>query len=288
MSDSPLDWALEYIQRIPIFRCRWDGGPRLRKRPLTRNGFKDASRDPPTIRQWWARWPQALISMPTGEASGFVVLNVDVKRPEANGFDTLEDLGHSILPETPMSHTESGGLHIYFRCPERDVRNSAGRIGPGLDVRGNGGYVVAPSPDSGYSWDTVWSLDTVEPIAAPDWLWPAPAARPQRFVPTVNQTKGLSRYAEAVVDAACSAIVNAPTGRQEQTLNAECFSIGTLAGAGGVPEALALKALLHAAGRMPDHDSAWPWRAEEIDYKVRRAFSDGIVHPRRLEVRRAG
>jgi hypothetical protein len=171
--------------------------------------------------------------------------------------------------------------------PQRDVRNSASRIGAGLDVRANGGYVILPSPGSGYAWDSVWNFQTVEPFEAPDWLWPAPTCRSHISARPVIPTSGLSRYAEASLDAACNAIMRAPAGRQEQILNSECFSIGTLVGAGGIPESLALKALLYAADGMPDHDPRWPWRAEEIDYKVRRAFMDGIAHPRRLEVRRA-
>jgi Bifunctional DNA primase/polymerase, N-terminal len=280
---------LQYAERgMPVFPCRWDGGPRLRKTPLTRNGFKDASYDPEIISAWWARWPEALIGLPTGEVSGHVVLDVDVKRPEANGFDSLEDLGRSILPETPMAHTESGGLHVYFRCPDRDVRNSASRIAPGLDVRANGGYVIVPSPGSGYEWDSVWNFDTVEPVEAPDWLWPTPPSRPRTGAPPNFQCAGLSRYAEAALDAACNAIIGAPAGQQETTLNVEAFSLGTLAGAGGVPADLALKALLAAASRMPDHDPRWPWRSEEIDFKVRRAFRDGQAHPRHGRVRRAG
>src|SRR5215813_11905413 len=104
---TPLEQAFEYARRVPVFPCRWDGGPRLRKTPLTRNGFKDASCDPITIRGSWSRWPDALIGMPTGKGSDLVVLDVDVKRPKANGFDSLEDLGRSIPTETPMAHTES-------------------------------------------------------------------------------------------------------------------------------------------------------------------------------------
>jgi len=286
---TPLDQALVYTTSgWPVFPCRWDGGPRLRKTPLTRNGFKDASRDPQIVTAWWARWPQALIGLPTGEISGLGVLDIDVKRPEANGFDSLADLGRSILPETPMAHTESGGLHIYFRRPEREIRNSASRIAPGLDTRGTGGYVIAPSPDSGYTWDSVWNFDSCKPIEAPDWLWPPPPSRPRIAAPPDLRCSGLSRYAEAALDAACSAILHAPSGQQEATLNGEAFSIGTLAGAGGVPAALALRALLSAASRMPDHDSRWPWRPEEIDLKVRRAFRDGQAHPRHYEVRRVG
>jgi hypothetical protein len=221
---------------------------------------------------------------PTGEISGFVVLDVDVKNPEADGFDSLKCLGRSILPETPLAHTASGGVHAYFRCPDREVRNSAGKIGPGLDVRANGGYVIVPTSGSGYTWDTYWNLDSVEPVAAPDWLWPPPPSRPRTSAPVVP-TGGLSRYAEAALDAASKAIIHAPAGRQELTLNVECFSIGTLAGAGGVPEGLALRALLYIANRMPSLDPRWPWRPEEIDFKVRRAFADGMRHPR--EVRHA-
>jgi hypothetical protein len=286
---NPLDQALEYAGRgWPVFPCRWDGGPRLRKTPLTRNGFKDASRNPKAVQQWWNRWPVALIGLPTGNVSGLVVLDVDVKRPDANGFDSLEDLGHSILPQTPMAHTESGGLHIYFLCHDQDIRNSAGRIAPGLDVRANGGYVIVPSPDSGYTWDSVWNFDTVTPIEAPDLLRPRPATRPRTFASPAYQTAGLSPYGEATLGAACNAILRAPAGQQETTLNVECFSIGTLAGAGGVPEGLALKALLLTAGKMPDHDPRWPWRQEEIETKVRRAFRDGQAHPRRAEASRVG
>jgi Bifunctional DNA primase/polymerase, N-terminal len=273
------------IDQIPVFPCIATG-PR-RKQPHTPHGFRDACLDSTIISSWWALWPDALIGMPTGRASRRVVLDIDVKRPEANGFDSLEDLGHT-LPETPMAHTASGGLHVYFDAGDRELRNSAGHLGPGLDVRGDGGYVILPSPGSGYYWDPQWNFDTVTPRPAPDWLWPSPASRPRISVPPILQTAGLSKYAEAALDATCNAILRAPAGQQETTLNIECFSIGTLAGAGGVPTELALKALLYTASKMPDHDPRWPWRYEEIDAKVRRAFKDGQAHPRRSEARRVG
>jgi hypothetical protein len=72
---------------------------------------------------------------------------------------------------------------------------------------------------------------------------------------------------------------------RERALNAECFSVGTAAGAGLIPREIALRALLSAAASMPDHDRNRPWRPEEIDLKVRRAFAAGEANPR--EVRRA-
>ena len=137
--------------------------PGAHKQPLTENGFHNASSDPAVIRDWWCRWPRALIGVPTGQATGAVVLDVDVKQPEAFGYDTLDDLGFAILPETPMVHTASGGLHLYFAIPPNGLRNTGGArgrgIGPGLDWRGDGGYVIVPSPGSGYSWDPHWNFE---------------------------------------------------------------------------------------------------------------------------------
>jgi hypothetical protein len=271
--------ALEYARRgMRVFPCHWQE-PR-RKHPLTPRGFHDASREPAIIEKWWRQWPKALIGMPTGRASGLDVLDIDVKEPRANGFDSLEDLGH-VLPDTPMAHTASGGVHVYFAdSPDRELRNSAGLLGPGLDVRGTGGYVIVPSPGSGYEWDPIWNFETVKPIAVPNWLWPPTPSRPVCAKPIQQPTTGLSPYAEAAIESACNAIVRAGSGNQEQTLNAEAFSIGTLAGAGAVPADLALRALLRAGAAMPDHDPQWPWRSEEIDLKVRRAFNAGLHHPR--------
>jgi hypothetical protein len=267
------------LDQAPRFPCRSQEPGR--KRPHTPRGFHDASREPAVIEKWWRQWPDALVGMPTGPASGLVVLDIDIKDDRTNGFDSVADLGHR-LPDTPMVHTASGGLHVYFKNPtDRELRCSAGLIGPGLDVRGAGGYVIIPSEGSGYSWDPLLNFDTVEPVASPAWLWSPPRASRLISPRLIRPVSGLSAYAEAAIDGACNTIVQAGRGEQERTLNAESFSIGTLAGAGGVPEGIALKALLNAASRMPDHDPAWPWRPEEIDLKVRRAFAAGMAHPRK-------
>lgn len=276
---TPLDAALRYASRgWPVFPCRWQDGP-TRKHPLTPRGFHDAATDAERIRAWWTTWPAALVGTPTGPAIGAVVLDIDVKRPEANGFDTLDDLGHGLLPETPMAHTASGGLHVFFANPERELRCSAGLLGPGLDVRAEGGYVILASPGSGYVWDPLYNFKTTGLAAAPDWLWPHRPSRPPRSEP-IRPVVGLDRYGTAAIESACDAIATAPDGQQERVLNAECFSIGSLAGAGAVPADVALGALLRAAATMRDYDPRLPWRAEEIDFKVRRAFTAGQANPR--------
>src|SRR5262249_32763801 len=105
----------------------------------------------------------------------------------------------------------------------------------------------------------------------------ARAPRPER---PARREIGLSHYAEAALDKAARAVINAPAGEQEATLNAECFSIGTLAGAGGIPVGFAKKVLLWAARQMRDYDAKRPWRLGELEFKVARAFAEGMRHPR--------
>jgi Bifunctional DNA primase/polymerase, N-terminal len=142
--------ALSYARRgIPVFPCEPGG-----KRPLTYNGFWDATTDARRIRAWWHRWPAANVGIPTGERSGLLVLDVD---PRDGGPESLAALERKTgpLPRTARARTGGGGVHVFFRYPaEQEVRNSAGRPGPGLDVRGEGGYVVVPPSRtrSAYEW----------------------------------------------------------------------------------------------------------------------------------------
>jgi hypothetical protein len=279
--------ALRYSSRgWKIFPCHATGDKR--KRPLTENGLHDASADPAVITEWWGRrHPDALIGLPTGATLGLVVLDIDVKAPAAYGYDTLGDLGFAILPVTPMAHTASGGLHLYFLHPGTDFRNTCGArgagIGPGLDWRGDGGYVIAPAPGTGYSWDPICNFRTTKPVPVPAGLMPKKIEEHRTPSPAVKPAVGLSRYADAALDAACKAIASAPAGQQETTLNAECYSIGTLAGARAIPQDFARASLLWAAENMTSYDPRRPWRRIELTEKVNHAFDDGLRNPRALQ-----
>jgi hypothetical protein len=223
-----------------------------------------------------------LIGSPTGRITGFVVLDIDSKRAGASGFDTLAELGFAMLPETPMAHTASGGLHLYFEPPGRiEIRNTAGAygagIGPQLDWRGEGGSIILPSPGSGYVWDPHWNFETTILAPVPAVLLPRTADRPMSLQ-RMRPASGLSPYAEAALDNACRRIIASPPGEQEITVNREAFAIGTLAGAGAIPLNFARKVLVWAARQIPNYDSRRPWRASEIDRKIERAFSDGLRH----------
>lgn len=106
------------------------------KHPRTPHGFKDATTDPATIERWWAEWPDANIGVATGTLSALVVLDLD--KPEA--AEVLRQRG--VNRETWRSAT-GRGEHWWFRHPGFPIPNRSGLF-PGVDVRGDGGYVVVP------------------------------------------------------------------------------------------------------------------------------------------------
>jgi Bifunctional DNA primase/polymerase, N-terminal len=247
---AALDYAENYAW--PVFPCIWRPGPD-HKHPLTPNGFKDASLDPRQIEAWWTRWPRALVGMPTGSASGIVICDVDIKHPPISGYDALDDLGQAILPETVLAHTYSSGLHTYALGGD-EVPSTTGKLGPGLDTRGRGGYVILPSLGSGYSWDPHHALGQVEIMMAPTWFIPAREPKRESASKPVEATDGLSPYARAALNSACRNITQAPNGEQEATLNSESLAIGSLAASGGIPETFALRSLLWAGSQIRDYD----------------------------------
>jgi putative DNA primase/helicase len=229
---TPLETALAHVSKRnwPVFPCQW-AGEHL-KEPLLRKGLLEATRDREQIVSWWRRWPRALIGIPTGKPSGIVVvLDIDVKPPKKpgswqTGFDTLADLDKLILPEVPMVHTTSDGLHLHFAChPELEIRNSIGQkgLGPGLDVRGDGGYVIVPSPGGGYRWDPHWNYSTCAPIPAPAWL----GRRPPK-VRTASSGDRRRFDPQAFLNEACRRIWAAPDGVKRATIREETFRVATL------------------------------------------------------------
>jgi hypothetical protein len=139
---SMLDSALEIARRgWPVFPCN-----PVNKRPLTQRGFKDATTDENITRQWWRDWPNAMIGVPMGEASGVFCVDLDRKEDGADGIATWNDLvnANSACPETRQHITPSTGMHLVF-LHEAGVRNiPLNKIAPGIEVKGEGGYIVVP------------------------------------------------------------------------------------------------------------------------------------------------
>jgi hypothetical protein len=173
---SAIGWAV-----IPLYgsdgsgRCtcpkeRECGAPA--KHPATRHGLKDASTDPVQIEAWFRERPGANLGILTGAESGLVVLDVD---PRHGGNESLAQLEreHGPLPETVEALTGGGGRHILFRHPGGKIPSTAGFL-PGLDIRADGGYFVAPpsvhASGRRYEWELSSEPGTVPLAPMPAWL----------------------------------------------------------------------------------------------------------------------
>ena len=124
---------------FPVFPCGPD------KKPLTPHGFKDATADLDAVALYWQKNPRALVAIPTGAISGLFVVDLDTDREtgEAIGEASLAALGLSHLIGTvPTVATPSGGRHLYFR--DCGLGGTSNKLGPKIDTRGNGGYIIAP------------------------------------------------------------------------------------------------------------------------------------------------
>jgi hypothetical protein len=158
--------ALAYARAgLPVFPLK----PRS-KVPATGDGFKSATLEVEQLEDWWRRWPEANLGIRTGGESGLVVLDVDLQHGGAATLKRLE-AEHGPLAETARSLTGSGGWHLIFRHPGTELRNSAGALGEGIDIRGDGGYIVAPPSvhENGraYRWLRRLELGIAD---APTWL----------------------------------------------------------------------------------------------------------------------
>lgn len=144
MQNDLLEAALGYAaEGLRVFPAAPRG-----KKPLISGWPSAATTDPDLIRAWWAQWPDANIGVVTGE--GRYVLDVD----DLASLAALEaEIGQ--IPRDKVARTGGGGLHIWLAA-EGELRNSASKIGPGLDIRADGGFVVMPPSihESGvqYEW----------------------------------------------------------------------------------------------------------------------------------------
>lgn len=178
MGLSPSFQAMSWYARKKgwqVFPCRF-------KAPLTANGLLDATTNPQLIKAWAERWPDAGVAIRTGALSGIFVLDVD---PRHGGDDSLAALlrEHGPLPPTVEAITGGGGRHLFFGHPGGYIKNTENTPRPGLDIRGDGGYVVAaPSiHESGrkYVWEVSSRPDAAPVAEAPAWLLDLLSRKPE-------------------------------------------------------------------------------------------------------------
>ncbi len=254
---AAIGWARE---GWPVFPCEH----RLEccKRPLTRHGFKDATTDPFQVEAWWLQFPNALIGVPAGEAIGAWVLDVDLD-PE-KGVDGAAALArleaeHGPLPRTLESRTPRGGRHLWFKWdPTRPITNRRGTLPDGIDVRGDGGYLIAPpsrrEDGASYKWENLHA----ELAEAPEWLHNLIKLKPERTATAANLRStgaGDETYARTVLDGAARDVAAAPSGKRNDTLNAVAYRLGRMIARGWVGRQeveLRLLAAAHPCGLVAD------------------------------------
>lgn len=292
MANALQSAALDHASRgWPVFPCNPDT-----KRPLTEHGFKDASTDPNVITAWWAKWPRAMIAVPTGEAIGAWVLDVD----DPAAFEASCDIA---LPSTRRGNTGKG-YHLYFQWdpahPIINKQRSAKGWGipglPGADVRGQGGYVIVPPSihptGKPYAWaseedaseapdELVQMIVTRKPEPAKEAPEPkAAAVLPERSALRAALHDTDSAYGLAALKRECELIAMAGAGAQEGTLNGAALKIGALVGGGELSLRTASSELIAAGMLMSSFDPGNPWTVEAVASKVSRGLEAGQRSPR--------
>jgi putative DNA primase/helicase len=261
--------ALRYARRgWKVFPCRerdetievrTADGPKPKlyraKTPYTGNGCKDATTDEGVIKGWWRRWPQAMIGLVMGE-NGLFALDFDPRHDEATGevFElkglkaaTEEQIGCA-LPISLASLTQSDGVHVIYRQPDGEPIRNRGNLPRHVDVRGMGGYIVAPpsilyredGSEGRYRW--IEGRHDIEPVEAPEALIaalrdrakrspaksaaggtpatpsssapssPAPAPASGRSAGLPDPSDAVRKYALAALDGECRELAATPKG----------------------------------------------------------------------------
>jgi len=266
------------------------------KRPALPDNWQDlATTDSGRIRAWWARRPYN-IGIACGQ-SGLVVIDLDVARDghdghdgrdgfrgldgPASGADALERLclahGQRYPAGTYTVDTPSGGSHLYFTAPQTPVRNSAGRLGPLIDVRADGGYVVGDG--SVIDGRRYAARGDFLPLALPLPAWLARLLREEpalpeftRPLPVLDRAQGRA-YALAAFREETRRVAEAPVGTRNHTLNRAAFSLGQLVAAGLIPPLPVMTGLAGAAAR-----AGLP--ADEARRTIRSGMAAGARKPR--------
>lgn len=257
------------------------------KTPRTQHGVKDATTDHDTVAAWWRAMPDANIGIATGQ--GILVLDIDGEKGEASLAELTAR--HGPLPLTPTQRTGKG-RHYLFRV-EGPVKNSASRLGDGIDTRGDGGYIVGgpsihPNGEP-YKWDDEARPTKLDAAPCPQWILDALAPKISERAavtqpPPEADRQTLDKYAGRALDAEFENVSRAGKGTRNATLNTAAFNLGQLVGAGLLDEALVVRTLQTAA-------SNCGYLAEEghatVDKVIASGLEAGKAKPRVVEMKRA-
>lgn len=224
---------------------------------LVPRGVKQATTSRVVIRAWWGYAPLANPALATGEASGVVVLDVD---GDHGGFDALRELENSYgqIPPTQKVRTGSGE-HIYFSYAGTHLKNTAGKLGPGLDVRCCGGYVVTVRAvhrnGHTYAWQDGCRPDQVPIASLPTWLLERlTTPNPRPSLQPLTPTRG---YAAAALASEEQQLLSTPIGQRNNRLNLAAFRLARFVASEALAHGDVEAVLLDVAARLgiPPHEA---------------------------------
>lgn len=243
------------------------------KHPLTRNGVKDATTELDQLATWWIEWPWANVALATGGA----VYVIDLDGEE--GMESWRQLcaAHNTpVVHTRMSVTGGGGRHLFYRPPDPDLRNTHWRVGPKIDTRGAGGYVLLPPSwhISGQRYE--WRASPLPTMPMPAWLVdlikPRMATAPQQPRFRYGET---TSYGWGVLRNAARRVSEAAEGSRNNTLNDQAFLVGQFCAGGEIDPRGVADHLIAAHPR--------PCDERKVAATVHRALHDGAQYPRTKE-----
>lgn len=281
-----LEQALEIVfAGLPVFPCGKNKRPVISK-DEGGHGFLDATKDEDAVRLLFRRAANGarLVGVPTGATTGFDILDIDPR----HGGDRWEMENAHRLPETRIHGTLNGGRHYLFRHAP-GVRNSASKqeIAPGVDVRGDGGYVIYP-PSLGYQ-----IVSDAEMVDWPDWLLELVLKRdPTKDRPEISyrSVEISSKRLDGLTRSILGRVSHAGEGAKHYALRNAALSLGGIQQIAGLSDDQAIGMLMQA---LPGSVKNWPaaketarWGLEhgrarplELEDRPEYAPKNGAAHP---------
>ncbi|MEU5944151.1 bifunctional DNA primase/polymerase [Micromonospora sp. NPDC047465] len=239
---------------------------------LTCHGFYAATTDPNRVAAIVDAVPRGQLALRTGTASGLVVVDID---PGHGGADTLALLiADGLTPCTARVRTGSGGLHLYYRHPGRHVPCSQGKpgqgLGPGIDVKADGGYVVLPPSvhprtSRPYRWIPGQPVKEMPPALLTACTPPPAPPAPAVTGPTRLREAGGISHPDRLLAVLLDRITTAPEGTRRPTLYGVARGVARMVAADAISYDDAIAALTDA-GR----------KAEQTDRDIRAAIRGGF------------
>lgn len=274
--------ATAYAKRgLRVFPLRPGG-----KEPLGEaapHGCKDASTDAVEVAEWWAKYPDANIGIATGPDSGVWVLDVD--GPEGAAALAALETEHGPLPATAQQTTGAGRHMLFAWPPTVDIRNTSKKLGPGLDTRGDGGYIVAAPSIHPSGAQYRWTAAKATIADAPAWLLGLLTRKERPPSPDLAERPTFAAVPEAygrrALEGEYDKVATAGVGKRNQFLNEAAFNLGQLAAVDAVRWVDIQRVLTAAAvanGYLAEEG------ATHVDHVIRSGFEAGLQKPREIKI----